>query len=301
VHDKQVRRRRAVLALLVVASLILLTAYFGESPNSPLHSVQRGIVEVLSPVQEGASKVLSPVRDIAGWFSDTLNAKSENAKLKNEVQTLTAELDHAQYAEYQIGQLRALVHLDQNNGIDSYSPLTATVIEHDPTLWFQTIEVDEGSDDGVHEYDPVIGGQNGNGGLVGVVTTVGPNYSIVTLLTDDKFAVSALVEDGAGDTGILQPAIGSPNQLVLGALDAHANIQQGDQVVTSGYQQPGDPSIQSYAPADIPIGEVSNADTQSTLANSQEVDVTPVVDLQHLSVVQILTKPQATNERASLP
>ena len=50
-HDKQVRRRRAVLALLVVVSLILLTAYFGESPSSPLHSVQRGIVEVLSPIQ----------------------------------------------------------------------------------------------------------------------------------------------------------------------------------------------------------------------------------------------------------
>ena len=44
-HDKQVRRRRAVLGVLVGASLILLTAYFGESQNSPLHSVQRGIVE----------------------------------------------------------------------------------------------------------------------------------------------------------------------------------------------------------------------------------------------------------------
>ena len=70
-HDKQVRRRRAVLALLVGISLILLTAYFGESPSSPLHSVQRGIVEVISPIQSGASKVLSPVKDIAGWFSDT--------------------------------------------------------------------------------------------------------------------------------------------------------------------------------------------------------------------------------------
>ena len=48
-------------------SLILLTAYFGESPGGPLHTVQRGIVEVLSPIQEGASKALTPVRDVAGW------------------------------------------------------------------------------------------------------------------------------------------------------------------------------------------------------------------------------------------
>ena len=45
-------------ALLVVISLILLTAYFGESPSSPLHSVQRGIVAgaLADPVgrQQGA-------------------------------------------------------------------------------------------------------------------------------------------------------------------------------------------------------------------------------------------------------
>ena len=60
-HDKQVRRRRAVLGLLVGASLILLTAYFGESAASPLHSVQRGIVALLSPIQQGASTILTPL------------------------------------------------------------------------------------------------------------------------------------------------------------------------------------------------------------------------------------------------
>jgi rod shape-determining protein MreC len=96
VHDKQVRRRRAVLALLVGVSLILLTAYFGESPNSPLHSIQRGIVEVLSPVQEGASKVLSPFKDIAGWFSDTFNAKSRADRLQKQLDQVRAELAVAQ-------------------------------------------------------------------------------------------------------------------------------------------------------------------------------------------------------------
>ena len=93
-HDKQVRRRRAVLALLVGVSLILLTAYFGESADSPLHTVQRGIVEVLSPIQQGASTVLSPVKDVAGWFSDTLNSKSRADHLQNEVNKLTAKLDY---------------------------------------------------------------------------------------------------------------------------------------------------------------------------------------------------------------
>ena len=50
-----------MLGLLVGVSLILLTAYFGESSSSPLHTVQRGVVEVLSPIQEGASTALKPV------------------------------------------------------------------------------------------------------------------------------------------------------------------------------------------------------------------------------------------------
>src|SRR3954453_13148596 len=76
-HDKAVRRRRAVLVALVAASLILLTAYYGESSDVRLHSVQRGALSVLSPIQEGASRLLKPVRDLCGWFGDTLNAKDQ--------------------------------------------------------------------------------------------------------------------------------------------------------------------------------------------------------------------------------
>ena len=107
-HDKQVRRRRAVLILLVAVSLILLTAYFGETPTSPLHSVQRGVVEVLSPVEQGASKVLTPVRSAASWVSDTLHAKSQVKQLQAKVQQLTAQLAQAKGAQLENG----LLHVD---------------------------------------------------------------------------------------------------------------------------------------------------------------------------------------------
>ena len=76
-YDKTVRRRRAVLGLLVACSLILLTAYFGESTGGALHGVQRGTSEILNPIQEGASRALKPVRDLFGWFGDTLSAKGD--------------------------------------------------------------------------------------------------------------------------------------------------------------------------------------------------------------------------------
>ena len=55
VYDKTVRRRRAVLGLLVALSLILLTESFGSRTGGGLHSVQRGFLTVLSPIEDGAS------------------------------------------------------------------------------------------------------------------------------------------------------------------------------------------------------------------------------------------------------
>src|SRR5207302_11247937 len=122
------RRRRLVLALLVGVSLILLTAYFGESPSSPLHTVQRGIVQILSPIQSGASRALKPVRDIAGWFSDTLDAKSQRDQLRKEVQTLRTELAQAQQKAINDAQLTQQVGLDNSIGISAYKPVGAHVI-----------------------------------------------------------------------------------------------------------------------------------------------------------------------------
>jgi len=85
VYDKTVRRRRAVLVLLVMLSLILLTAYFGEASGGRLHSVQRGFLTVVSPIQDGANKALKPVRDLFGWFGDTLHAKSQRDQLLKQV------------------------------------------------------------------------------------------------------------------------------------------------------------------------------------------------------------------------
>jgi rod shape-determining protein MreC len=294
VQTKQVRRRRAVLGLLVAVSLILLTAYFGESSSSPLHTVQRGIVEVFSPIQEGASKVLTPVRDIAGWFSGTIHAKSRADQLQTQVDTLRAEVAQLKSAAIENQQLTQLVRLDSRYGIDSYHPVAAHVISRDPTLWYETVEVDKGSEDGVHLNDPVIGDNS----LVGDVTTVDPTVSIVTLITDHSFAAAAQVEDQAGDSGLLVPAVGNPNQMLLQDLPEHASIQPGDQVVTAGFTYD---QLDSLYPPGIPIGQVAPSFSQDELLNNGQVPVSLVSDLRHISVVQILTTPHAGTERAQLP
>jgi rod shape-determining protein MreC len=293
VYDKQVRRRRALLALLVAVSLILLTAYFGESPSSPLHTVQRGIVEVLSPIQQGASTVLKPVRDVAGWFGDTFSAKAQRDKLKKQVAQLQGEVAQLRDQAIQNQQLAKQVGLDTQNGISSYQPVTAQVISRDPSLWYETIEVDKGAADGVHVDDAVTG----DGALVGKVTSVGSNFAIVTQLTDHSYAVTARVQDAFGDTGVLKPAVGNPYQLLLTDLPQHAQITTGQQVVTAGFKSG---PLDSLYPGGIPIGTVSDPNPQDDLVNNQQVQVTPAADLRHLDVVQILTAPNAGTQRAQV-
>ncbi len=296
-HDKQVRRRRAVLAILVVVSLILLTAYFGSPQSSPLHGIQRGIAEVLSPIQEGASKVLTPVRDVGNWFSDTLHAKSKENQLQKQLNTTRAQLAQAQSAELENRQLAKQVGLDQSGSISSYQKLSATVIWHDASLWYATIEVDKGADDGVHVEDPVIG----DGALVGKVSAVGATYSVITLITDHTFAAAAQVQDQNGDQGEVVPKVGNPNQLVLQDLPTinpgQPGPQVGQQVVTLGFRNG---PLQDLYPAGIPIGQVSAA-SQNNLFNNHQVVVSPDADLRHLDSVQILVRPNAGTARAQIP
>ena len=142
------------------------------------------------------------------------------------------------------------------------------MISRDPTLWYETIEIDKGSDDGVHVGDPVIG----DGALVGDVTTVDPTVSFVTLITDHTMAVAARGQDPSGDSGVLVPAVGNPNQLLLQYLPSRAHrIQTGQQVVTVGFKSG---PLRSLYPPGIPIGTVANAN-QNSLLNNGQVQVTP--------------------------
>ena len=63
-YRKQVRRRRAVLALLIIGSFVLLTVTYGQGSDG----VQRGVSTIFSPLQDVADRALKPARDLVNWF-----------------------------------------------------------------------------------------------------------------------------------------------------------------------------------------------------------------------------------------
>jgi rod shape-determining protein MreC len=284
VYKTTVRRRRAVLGLLVALSLILLTAYFGESAGGGLHALQRGVLQVLGPIQEGANRALKPFRDLAGWFGDTLHARDQRDKLRKQVRTLRSEAISGQTAVRENVQLKGLLGLDRSASLSSYHPVTARVIGRSPTVWYQTLNVDRGSSSGVHVDQPVVDGD----GLVGKVTSVTSGVAQVTLITDHTSGVSAKVAD-TGVTGIVNPAVGNPNDLLLDFVSSKNHVVKGEAIVTAGSRSS---RLESLFPPGIPIGSVTKVDAQE-VNQFQRVHVTPYADLRKLDFVQILTRPHA--------
>jgi rod shape-determining protein MreC len=286
VYDKTVRRRRAVLGLLVACSLILLTAYFGESTGGALHGVQRGTSEILNPVQEGASRALKPIRDLFGWFGDTIAAKGQVKELRAERDRLRTEALHNESLVTDNKRLSDLLQLDGALGLANYAPKTGRVIFQSPTVWYATIRVDKGSDDGVKVGQPVINEE----ALIGRVTDVIGSSAQVTLITDQTMKVPARA-GRRGVFGIVEPSsVGNPTDLVMKFVAPGANLNVGDRVLTRG-TEPQDRGRSLY-PVGLPIGQITRIDNEGT--DTQEVHLRPFADMRSLDVVQILTRPRGT-------
>jgi len=291
--SKVVRRRRAVLAVFVVLSIAILTAYFGESGGGFFHTLQRGTQEAVAPIETGASRALKPARDFVGWIGDTVDAKDQNADLKKEVQGLRGRLAKAEVDLRDANQLKALASLHQENYFpQSTAPVTARVIARSSTVWYSTLKIDKGSSDGLRDNQPVIAA----GGLIGKLTSVTGGTSEVRLITDGESGVSAQVFP-AGVTGVVRPEVGDPEDLLLEHVESGRRVTENTLVVTSGFKSS---RTESLFPRGIPIGRVTKVDLDE-LETYQRVHVKPFADMRRIDLVQVLTRRGVEQQAASVP
>jgi rod shape-determining protein MreC len=295
-HDRAVRRRRAVLVVLVAASLFLLTVYFGEGSSGGLHSVQRGVMGVLSPIQEGANRVLKPVRDLFGWFGDTLDAKGERDKYKEQRDAYFKQLGTAQQQVAELQQRSGLKVLDDTGGMSRYGPVEARVYLRSPNAFFQRMTINKGTSDGIHTGDPVVAtdGNHAGGALIGKILTASGGSAVVTLITDQDFSVSA-VAGQKREPGSVEPAIGAPGDLLLNMVQNTRDVRVGDFVFTAGTVVA---RLESRYPPAIPIGTVTRIDPGSGDLD-RRIHVKPAADLTHTDIVQVLTEPHADLQAAT--
>jgi rod shape-determining protein MreC len=275
-------RRRLVVGILVVLSLMLITIYFRESSTGGLHAAQDVGATVLRPFQVGAERVAQPFRDTYGWFADLFHAKSENERLRRELVEARQRAIQNQSALAENEDLTAALEYRRQAAFPrDYDTVAAEVITS-PGQFGQSIVIAAGSSDGVERDDPVV---SEDGNLVGRVTELSSRTAKIVLLTDGSSAVSAEDLD-TGARGVALAGRPGSGSLVLGRVKKRDVVNKGDTIITAGSQQG---RFGSFYPRDVPIGEVtfvSQIDTDPW----KRIQVEPFVDFDSLRTVMVLVR-----------
>lgn len=267
--------------VLVLLSLALITVYFRESSGGALHNAQRIGLSILAPFEVAGERISRPFRDAWGWMADFLDAKSENERLREQVEALRRQLIGNETAARENEELRRLLqYIEGVRFPGDYRGIATRVIGRPSSPFSQEVVIAAGSKDGVGRYDPVVT----EVGLVGLVTEVGSNAAKVTLLTDQESAVSAVVLR-SGASGIVRHGPSS-STLLLDRVDKDQLVERGDTVVTAGWRS-GD--LESVFPYGIPIGTVT-AVGQNDVDLYKRIQVTPLVEFDSIGALIVLIR-----------
>lgn len=263
---------------LVLLSLILITFSFRASSTGALHGVESAGVTVLRPFEVAAERVARPFRDVYGYFRGLVHAKSENERLRQQVNELRQQALQGKFAQEQNQELRSqLRFVDSPLFPRDYSPVNTRIISWSGEF-DQQVVIAAGSDHGIREDTPIVT----QDGLVGRVTDVTGNAAHVTLLTDESSAVPAR-DQKTGATGLVRHGEGE-GSLVLDYVPKETNVQEGDVIVTAGTQSKRYPSL---FPGGIQIGVVTSVG-QSDTALYKQIQINPFVDFSGLDAVTAL-------------
>ncbi|MBX3285992.1 MAG: rod shape-determining protein MreC [Acidimicrobiales bacterium] len=275
-HSSRSPRSRYTLGLLLLTAVTLLVLDLpGTGPLRPVRNVLAG---VFSPIRSAGDAVFAPISN--GWkgafgYGDV---KDENDRLK-------AQLEDQKGEQAELDRLRREVAaLEKLNGVAAgdLRTRTARVVAESASSFDATVEIDQGSGDGVKRGMAVITGlrSGSGGGVFGRILEVQPGRSKVQLITDPGFEIGVRLED---ETRAVLEGQGRNRAVLVDGVPNAVKVEKGDYVYTSGIQA-------SAFPADLAVGRVTKIRTAPN-GLSKTLEVQPLADLSSVYVKVVLKDP----------
>lgn len=270
-----------LFALSAFCCLLLILSIFTSIFDTALSYVAGYVV---IPFQKGITVVGTYLTDRADLFADMQELIAQNESLQEQVDELTVENNRLQQDKYELNELRKLFDLDEEYG--SYTKTGARIVSSESTNWYYSFVIDKGTDDGLAVNMNVIA----DGGLVGIITKVGPNWARVTsIISDDVYIMSQLLstQDNLlveGDLSLIQSdGVISFSDL----LDTTDSAVVGDKVVTSNISD-------KFLPG-LVVGYIQSIETDANNMTKSGT-ILPAVDFNHLEEVLVILELKETYE-----
>ena len=204
-------------------------------------------------------------QDVDDWFDEIAHRKQvyeENQALQEEIDRLESEKNRLEEYRLENERLRALMELPDS--LECRAVAYAGVSSISAGSLHNTITINAGADQGVAS---------------------GMAVATVTLLMDIDSSVSAILQNSR-TAGVLTGNSNlyfSNEKLQMTYMSASSVIQEGDAVITSGYDE--------FIPKGICIGTVESVSFNRS-GNYYTAVVTPQVDFLSVETVAVLAKPE---------
>lgn len=214
---------------------------------------------------------------------DIASLQERNTELELQVSQLQSQIIELQEKLSESQVLYALLDFARSNPQHEY--VAATVIGREISPFIKYIIIDKGSNQGVRHGMPVVTQQ----GLVGRIDAVIANASRVQLITDANSVVNVQMQSGKIDGQLRGTLTG---EIILEMIPQDALIEPGEVILTSG--------LGGNFPSNIFIGQVLSI---RKLENAlfQSASVQPIVDIESLSAVLVITNFDAVDITPLVP
>ena len=262
-----------LMILSIVCIMLLFFSYSTGFSGGPLETIAN---HIFIPMQKGIDYIGSSIAISSADTKTREELVAENEELQAQVDELNSTINSYELKLKELDELQELYELDQT--YYDYETTGARIIGKGTSNWFNTFTIDKGTKDGIEVDMNVIA----DGGLVGIVTSVGDSYAVVRAIIDDTSNVSATIsstEDNCIVSGSLENMTASNLILFSDLDDDEDKVAIGDVIVTSNISD-------KYFPG-LMIGYVSSVSLdENELTKSGTV--TPIVDFKHLSNVLVI-------------